>query len=161
ADDGSLEGRFRLTPEEGAILLKAIEIARTHVPDDPEMRSAERTGERATTNSDALLLRAETFLAAAKPESGGGERCQIVVNVDADVLTDDVDGTCELDDGPALAPETVRRLSCDASIVEAAGSAVDRAWNKAPAIPAATRRAIRRRDHGCRFPGCGRRTFTQ
>ena len=77
------------------------------------------------------------------------------------MLTDHADGTCELDDGPALAPETVRRPACDASIVQAAGTAVDRAWNKAPAIPAPTRRAVRRRDRGCRFPGCGRRAFTQ
>jgi hypothetical protein len=161
ADDGSLEGHFRLTPEAGAILLKALEIARTYVPDEDEGRSAERTGDPAATNSDALLLLAETFLAQAEPESGGGDRFQIVVNVDAEVLTDDADGTCELDDGPALAPETVRRLACDASIVQAAGAAVDRAWGKAPAIPAATRRAVRRRDRGCRFPGCGRRAFTQ
>jgi hypothetical protein len=32
--------------------------------------------------------------------------------------------------------------------------------DKAPAIPAATRRAIRRRDGGCRFPGCSARAFT-
>jgi hypothetical protein len=55
----------------------------------------------------------------------------------------------------------VRRISCEASIVEAAGTAVDRAWRKTPAIPATTRRAVRRRDRGCRFPGCGRRAFTQ
>jgi hypothetical protein len=160
ADDGSFEGHFRLPPEAGAVLLKAVELARTHVPTDPD-GSAEQPREPAATNSDALLLLAETFLAQVEPESGGGDRFQIVVNVDADVLTDDADGTCELDDGPALAPETVRRLACDASIVEAAGTAVDRAWKKAPAIPAATRRAVRRRDRGCRFPGCGRRAFTQ
>ena len=49
-----------------------------------------------------------------------GDRFQVVVNVDADVLAHDYpDGVCELADGPALAPETVRRISCDASIVEA------------------------------------------
>ena len=54
ADDCSLEGHFRLTAEAGAILLKAVEVARTYVPNDDEMRSAERTGEPAATNSDAL-----------------------------------------------------------------------------------------------------------
>jgi hypothetical protein len=160
ADDGSLEGHFRLPPDVAAIFIKAIEVARGHVPPDPE-GPAGPPCERAATNSDALLLLAETFVAQAAPESGGGDRFQIVVNVDEEVLTEDADGTSELDDGPALAPETVRRLACDASIVRAAGDAVDRAWNKAPAIPAATRRAVRRRDRGCRFPGCGRRAFTQ
>jgi hypothetical protein len=165
AEDGSLEGRFRLSQEAGAILLKSIEIARAHVPPEPvpddEVRSAERTSEPAATNSDALILLAETFLTHAAPEHMGN-RFQVAVNVDAGVLADDdVDGICELDDGPALAPETVRRISCDASIVEATDSAVDRAWKKAPAIPASTRRAVRRRDRGCRFPGCGRRAFTQ
>src|SRR5438552_9923128 len=36
ADDGSLEGHFRLTPEAGAILLKAVGIARSHVAPDEE-----------------------------------------------------------------------------------------------------------------------------
>ena len=91
------------------------------------MRPAERACEPATTNSDALVLLAEAFLAQATPESGGGDRFQVVVHVDDDVLADDdADGVCELDDGPALAPETVRRIMCDASIVEAVEGAVDR-----------------------------------
>ncbi len=41
-----------------------------------------------------------------------------MVNVDEDVLTDDApDGVCELDGGPSLAPEPLRRLGCDASTV--------------------------------------------
>ena len=142
--------------------MKSIEVARSHVPAEPDAeRSAERSGEPAATNSDALMLLAETFLTHAAPEHSG-DRFQVVIHVGADVLSDDADGICELDDGPALAPETVRRISCDTSIVEAASSAVDHALDrKAPAIPAATSRAVRRRDRGCRFPGCGRRAFTQ
>jgi hypothetical protein len=158
-DDGSLRGSFRIPPEIAAVFVKAIDIARAHIPDDPD-GPAGPAREPVATNSDALLLLAETFLTHSAPERGG-DRFQVVINVDADVLANDADGMCELDGGPALAPETVRRISCDASIVEATDSAVDRAWKKAPAIPAATRRAVRRRDRGCRFPGCGRRAFTQ
>jgi hypothetical protein len=160
-DDGSLTGSFRIPPDMAAVFTKAIDIARGHVPPDPD-GPAGPAREPAATNSDALMLLAETFLAHAAPESGG-DRFQIVVNVDEAVLADDdADGVCELDEGPALAPETVRRLSCDASIIEAVSGAVDHAFDrKAPAIPAATRRAVRRRDRGCRFPGCGRRAFTK
>jgi hypothetical protein len=159
-DDGSLRGSFRIPPEMAAVFVKAVDIARGRVPDDPAGGPAGPACEPAATNSDALMLLAESFLTHAAPKHMG-DRFQVVVNVDAAVLADDEDGICELDDGPALAPETVRRISCDASIVEATDSAVDRAWRKAAAIPAATRRAVRRRDRGCRFPGCGRRAFTQ
>jgi hypothetical protein len=160
ADDGSLERHFRIPPDMAAVFEKAVALARGHVPPDPD-GPAGPACEPAATNSDALILIAEAFLAHAAAEAGGGDRFQVVVNVDADVLTDDADGMCELDHGPALAPGTARRIMCDASIVGAAGTAVDRAGKKAPAIPAATRRAVRRRDRGCRFPDCGRRAFTQ
>ena len=103
----------------------------------------------------------ESFLANG-PARNGGDRYQIVVNVDSDVLADDADGVCELDDGPSLAAETARRLMCDASILvvtDGKGGRVE-IGKKAPAIPRATRRAVRRRDQGCRFPGCGARVFT-
>jgi hypothetical protein len=138
AEDGSLEGSFP--------------------------RPAGRARGFATTNCDALTMMAETFLAHATGQGGRGDRFQIVINADAAVLADDADGRCELDGGPALAPETARRLACDASVVhrfnDAAGQPV---WisDKAPSIPASTRRAVHARDQGCRFPGCGGRVFTQ
>ena len=165
ADDGSLEGHFRIPPEMGALFTTGVLRARASVPGDANIESgtAEHPREVATTNCDALILMAETFLADTPLVRNGGDRFQIVVHVDQDVLTDDADGTCELDGGPTLAPETVRRLACDASIVEAVNDAVDRVTDtsrKAPAIPASTRRAIHARDGGCRFPGCGGRAFT-
>lgn len=72
----------------------------------------------AVTNADALVMMAETVLATGPTARTGGDRYQIVVNVDADVLSDNASGgVCELDGGPSLAPETVRRLACDASVV--------------------------------------------
>ncbi len=164
-DDGSLEGQFRMTPEVGAVLLKAIELMRGLIPEEPvdENGPAGPPTDYAATNIDALAMIAESFLEHGACERNGGDRYQIVINADAAVLSEDADGMCELDDGPALAPETVRRLACDASIVIVSGTGertVIQEGGKAPAIPAATRRAIRRRDRGCRFPGCSARAFT-
>jgi len=97
------------------------------------------------------------------------ERYQTVIHVDADALADaqsersDAEsGRCQLDDSPALAPETVRRLLCDgafASIVERNGKPL-RIGRKTRAIPPALRRALCSRDRSCRFPGCERHRFT-
>jgi hypothetical protein len=81
------------------------------------------------------------------------------VTVAAEMLATDAHGVSQLDDGPAIAAETARRLCCDASIVAVA---VDPATGDPTAesaatasIPRATRRAVRRRDGDhCQFVGC-------
>ena len=40
-----------------------------------------------------------------------------MIHVDEQVLHDDTDGRCELDDGPALSPDTARRIACDAPFI--------------------------------------------
>jgi hypothetical protein len=99
---------------------------------------------------------------ASDHSRSGGERYQVVVHVDADALVnDDGEGGCALEDGPALAPETARRLACDASVLalsERHGKAV-RVGRKTRTIPPALRRALRSRDRGCRFPGCENHRF--
>lgn len=163
-DDGSLKGSFRIPPELGALFVKAVEIAREQVPaeSDDENGPAGPPTDHAATNIDALVMMAESFLANG-PASRGGDRYQIVINADEAVLTGDGVGMCELEDGPALAPETAQRLACDASTVTMTNDAdgdIAQISEKAPAIPPSTRRAVRRRDRGCRFPGCGGRVFT-
>ncbi len=115
------------------------------------------------TNVDALHLMAESFLAHGPAARNGGDRYQIVVNVDDDVVTHDAHGgACELDGGPALAPETVRRLGCDASTVLMLRGPDGTPVNvsaKTRTLAPSVRRAVHARDQGCRFPGCGRRTF--
>ena len=74
----------------------------------------------------------------------------------------DLPGRSELDDGPALATETVRRLGCDASLVtivqDGAGRVLD-VGRRTRSIPPAIARALRSRDRGCRYPGCTQQRF--
>ena len=107
-------------------------------------------------------LPAETFLKHGYQALSGGERQQIVVHVDEQTLKHSTPGRCELDDAPALAAQTARRLSCDASVVkiveDEGGHALD-IGRKTRSIPPAIRRALRARDDGCRFPACTHTRF--
>jgi hypothetical protein len=122
---------------------------------DPE------TVERFTpSNADALVLMAQTALAHG-PAEGAGSEHQVVVHVDAATLAHDEDGACELEHGPALSPETARRLGCDASLVrilERDGRPLS-IGRKTRALSPALKRALRSRDRTCRFPGCGQQRF--
>jgi hypothetical protein len=79
------------------------------------------------------------------------------VHVDAQTLIERTAGRCEVDEGPSVAAETLRRLACDASLVtiieDPRGEPLD-VGRKTRAIPPALRRALASRDKGCRFPGC-------
>jgi hypothetical protein len=100
---------------------------------------------------------AESFLKHGAETLGGGERHQIVVHVDAETLRDSVAGRCEIENGPALPAETVRRLGCDCSVVMLVENPEGEPLNvgrKTRSIPPALRRALNSRDQGCRFPGC-------
>lgn len=103
--------------------------------------------------ADALVFLAESFLANGGAALAAGERYLLHVHVDEQALPRDGDGTrCHVDDGPALAAETVRRLACDCSRVCIHG-------RKTRQIPPAMRRTLRSRDGGCQFPGCINRRF--
>jgi hypothetical protein len=96
---------------------------------------------------------AEACLASAA-DSSGGDRHQLVVHLDG--------GRAELEGGPALCAATARRLACDASLVaiaESGGEAIA-VGRRTRTIPPSIRRALRSRDRGCRFPGCGAERFT-
>jgi len=140
--------------------MRALDAARGQVP---ESGSAEPPRTRAAVDVDALAMLAEAFLAHGPAARDGGARHQVVVNVDVEVLADDdPDGVSELDDGVALAPETARRLACDASIdavVRDTHGHPIASGRRSRTIPSGTRRAVHARDGGCRFPGCGERTY--
>ncbi len=66
------------------------------------------------------------------------------------------------EDGSVTAGATLRRLGCDASvvgIVEGSSGEPLNVGRKTRVIPPAIRRALKRRDGGCRFPGCTHTRF--
>jgi hypothetical protein len=186
-DDGALLIQARLPAEEGALVLKALEASReslrasaetTHTGDDQpadadtehasgdqgaggEEHDVEKLERFTPSNADAMVLMARTALSHGPAESTGDEH-QVVVHVDAATLAhDDDDGACELEQGPALPPETARRLGCDASVVrilERDGRPLS-IGRKARTLSPALKRALRSRDRTCRFPGCCQHRF--
>ena len=137
-DDGMLRIEGRLNPEDGAALLKALEAADS---DDPGLTVSVRR---------ALALGVVARGEAEPPP-------EVVVHVDADTLSGErISEQCQIEDGPVIAPELARRLGCDAAlvtIVERDGEPLS-VGRRTRAISPALRRALRRRDDGCRFPGC-------
>jgi hypothetical protein len=67
-------------------------------------------------------------------------------DVTAETLAADEDGRCELDNGQRLAPDTVRRIACDGSLLhiteDIAGNPLD-IGRKTRAVPPAMQRALR------------------
>ncbi|MBW3643820.1 MAG: HNH endonuclease [Actinobacteria bacterium] len=154
-EDGSMVLRARLTPEQGVLVIAALREA-AETEHDVSAETSERRS-RAQRNADALAAMAESFLASGPTSGAGSDRHLVTVHVDAEVLTGDGDGRCELEEGPALAAETARRLGCDAAVVgiveDEHGTPLD-VGRKTRTISPSLRRALRSRDQGCRFPGC-------
>ena len=169
-EEGMYEVKGKLTPEIGALLMRAVEAASDALYREkgPKGVSAETSFQDAAhRRADALGLIAERALAAGfgekAPVSGTkAERYQVLLHVDADTLKEDGSGLgqSELEDGTRVSAETSRRLSCDAAVVEIGhardGSVLD-VGRKTRTIPPSVRRALEVRDRGCRFPGCGLR----
>jgi hypothetical protein len=137
AEDGSLILKARLPALAGALLIEALDAALERVPDHEI--SAEREEECTLSfehrRADALAAVAESYLAASDTASHTA-------------------GRCEIENGPALPAETVRRLTCDASLLHLLenehGEPLD-VGRKTRSIPPAIRRALNSRDGGWRF----------
>ncbi len=171
-DDGSLILKGRLPAETGAMVLKALQAAMESLDDSPsnelDKSSDSESDVSAETSSfseltprmmraDALVMMAESFLANGPKELGGGDRHQVVIHIAAETLQHKEAGCCEIEDGPSIAAETARRITCDASLVPLIenedGEPLD-IGRKTRSIPPALKRALKARDKGCRFPGC-------
>lgn len=152
-EDGMMRFEARLTAEDGALLLAAVNAAAARVDEVDGVASLPQRRAQALM----ALVRGETA-------EGGGlpAPAELVVHVDAETLVKEHVGVrSEVEDGPVLAPETVRRLGCDAAVVrmiERDGKPLS-VGRRTRTISPALRRALRSRDRGCRFPGCTHSRF--
>ena len=143
---------------------------------------------RKNRRADALVNMAETHLQHSTGTSSCADRYQVAVIVDHHLLAEGqrqanldksnsggpvpcdasvsgqvIDPHCELANGPALPLDAVKRLCCDCSLIamhEQDGEALS-VGRKTRVIPPAMKRALERRDGGCRFPGCDATRFVE
>ena len=116
-DNGMLLLRARLTPEVGAVLLRAVEAALEQVPAPAAPAAEGNEPTIAQRRADALGLVAESALAGGLDPGNPGDRFQVTVHVPADALASRE---------PAITPPHVAAETSEAS----AGACV-------PAPPAA------------------------
>lgn len=148
-DDDMVVVKIRLTPEDGAHFINAIERAAN------ELKAQQGDDEESVARMPFATSRADALMHAIAKRTD----TEVQVHVSAETLVEfDADGCCHLHDGANLAPHTLRRLSCDAGIVriveDGKGQPLD-VGRKTRSIPPALKRALSARDRGCRFPGCG------
>jgi hypothetical protein len=168
-----LEGRF--TPEQGAVIRQALEKAMDMLFDERRraprrFRGNARRHRRVaaaaaggTRRADALERLAESFLAGSLQALQAVTATSSTFTQEADVLAADGEAAhAECDDGGCVSAETSRRLACDAAVVhwhEDENGEPLSIGRKSRTIPPAIRRALQKRDGGCRFPGCSCRRF--
>ncbi len=177
-DDGMLVLHGRLTPEQGAVVQRALEAA-------ADLLWRETCGAGAPTNvteettvgqrrADALVRLAEAALAGDLDGGAAGDRYQVVLHVEArhnsavhdGAMPDDAAYSEAMHNGAVIecgdrtvdvSAETSARLACDAAVVvhqHAADGATLDVGRKTRSVPPSIRRALESRDTGCRFPGC-------
>jgi len=172
-DEGYWVIRGRLTAEQGALVQVVLEQAMDEdfreQQDVPEGTSStepldeihSRPEPVASRRADALVRIAQAYSGNAHCNSG--DRFMVHVHTDMETLkSDGTGGEAELRESGNIAAETARRISCDAGLVhwldsssvEQPGGEPLSIGRKSRTIPPAIRRALQRRDGGCRFPGC-------
>lgn len=119
--------------------------------------ASQMTSDYARRRADALVALADAAMLGASRGRATADRHQVMVHIDIGTfINGSLDGRSELEDGTPLAPETIRRLGCDCSIV----TAIERdgeiltVGRKTRTISTPIRRALIARDRNCRFPGC-------
>ena len=176
-EDGSWIFKGRFTAEQGALLAKALEAAGEELFEEqqhvPEEVSAETSNSQPIDQltpepidqrrADALERIVEGYLASNEHQHPGGERYMVNIHTEIETLRQDGTGAeSELEERGHVPAETSRRMACDCSKVhwhEGKNGEPLNIGRKTRSIPPAIRRALQRRDSGCRFPGCTCKRF--
>lgn len=167
-DDGMWVFRGRFTPEQGALLEKALGAVMDEMSEEQEDVSAETPDEEtverpvpiASRRADALARLAEAGLSGGTTESSTGDRYLVHIHTDTETLKADGQGAeSQLEGGANVSAETSRRIACDAGLVHWKEGKSLNIGRKSRTVPPSIQRALRRRDGGCRFPGCTARRF--
>ena len=171
-NDGSWVINGRLSPEQGALIAKALDAAQEQLFEEHQQVPEEVAKEIdqnlpidkilpyafKSRRADALLRVAEGFLAGTKSESVSGDRYLVNIHTDVETLREDGEGAeSEIEERGHVSAETSRRMACDCSVVHWLDNQQGEPLSvgrKTRSIPPAIRRALKRRDGGCRFPGC-------
>src|SRR5262249_11309707 len=153
-----------LPAAQGQVVLHALDRVASTLPVMP----GEDKGDTDQRRAEALVALSSQRI-ASDPEP---DRATVVVHVPVQVLTGgnspttrggDPEPGCALEGGGIVPADTARRLACSARVQTVVQD--ERGWiigvgraSREP--PAWMVRALRRRDGGCRFPGCGTRAYT-
>ena len=154
SDDGAFEGRFRLTPDHGAIVQSALSELRQAM--FARARAEGRDDPADAYTADALV---ELARERGSTSDSSGPKALVRVRVDRTALLrgHTVAGeVCEVDGIGPVAVATARAFAEDA-ILEAVLTEAHRVVSVIPAgrsIPASTRRLLCERDQVCVVPGC-------
>ena len=169
--DGCLVIKARFPAEQGALIVKALEMAMDKDFSSQEIVGADSAATDVTAETsepepiaarraDALAEVAETYMNNSNSSGSTADRYQVVVHVTADDVPSGQ--TSEIEDGPHVTAETSRRIACDSSIVnitEDENGEPLSIGRRSRSIPPPMRRALGIRDGGCRFPGCTNSRF--
>jgi hypothetical protein len=147
-----LEGT--LPPEQGAVVVKAIERLAHKLPAGPER---ERDYTIDARRADALVALASQSI-ADDPDSA---RARVNLHVDLVALTER-SGSAEIEGGGIVHPEVASRLCCDAivqTVLHGEGGHTVGLGRGSRNVSEWLYRQLRLRDGGCTFPGCHHKRY--
>jgi hypothetical protein len=155
-DDGkSLWLEAMLPADQGTVVAHALDRLAGRLPDvvdDDEPSFPDPESDLDARRADALVALCSQELS----DDSDADRAAVVVHAELAALLSD-DQACEVEGGPVIHPETARRLVCDGrlqTVVNDHGAMLG-IGRTSRVVPAWMLRALRYRDRGCTFPGCG------
>ncbi|MFT5359149.1 MAG: hypothetical protein ACI9KE_006392 [Polyangiales bacterium] len=162
--DGTREVRARLCADEAALVMEVLHRVREGLSE--ECSSGGEASRPGLADALVRLVQGGGMTGVADSEDTQvtfAAPREVVVHLEHDALGD---LAATLDDGSRVPAETFRRVACDCALrctLEDAGgveggSSID-VGRRTRSISPALRRALSRRDDGCRFPSCACRRY--